>query len=290
MGRFIRGDVREAEVDLDSAARVADELRQPAQLWLVRATQAMLALALGSLNEAGELVPEALTLGERAQPEWAVSAYTIHQYTFGDFQGRPEESEAPIRSLVAAYPSRPVFRCALAHLYAKQGRSLEASQELADLAGDTFSAIPFDVEWLFGMSLLAETAALLDDTGSGAVLYELLLPWAAWNAADMAEGIRGSISHYLGLLAAASERLSDAEQHFEDALNSNERMGLIPWLARTRHEYARMLLARDGPGDRERAERVLGEAQTAYRELGMNGYAAEAAVLAGKARFPSADG
>ena len=34
------------------------------------------------------------------------------------------------------------------------------------------------------MSLLAETSALLGDTDSAAVLYGLLLPWAAFNAAD----------------------------------------------------------------------------------------------------------
>ena len=43
------------------------------------------------------------------------------------------------------------------------------------------------------MSLLAETSALLGDTDSAAVLYGLLRPWAALNAADQPEGIRGSV-------------------------------------------------------------------------------------------------
>ena len=46
-------------------------------------------------------------------------------------------------------------------------------------------------------------------------------------------------------------------------------MGARPWLAHTQHDYARMLLARDAPGDRERAELLLSEALATYRELGM---------------------
>src|SRR3954453_22557251 len=61
------------------------------------------------------------------------------------------------------------------------------------------------------MSLLAETSALLGDGASAAVLYRLLLPWAKCNAADHPEGIRGSISRYLGLLAATTKPCDEAE-------------------------------------------------------------------------------
>ena len=41
----------------------------------------------------------------------------------------------------------------------------------------------------------------------------------------------------------------------------NARMGALPWLARTREDYARMLLGRNRPGDRARAEDMLGAAR-----------------------------
>ena len=44
-----------------------------------------------------------------------------------------------------------------------------------------------------------------------------------------------------------------------------------------------MLLTRDGPGDREPAPELLDEALAAYRELGMETYAASAAELANAA-------
>ena len=129
------------------------------------------------------------------------------------------------------------------------------------------------------MSLLAETAALLGDTGSASVLYRLLLPWSALNVVDQAEGIRGSLSRYLGILATTTKRWEEAGPHFEQAVAMNERMGARPWLAHTYSDYARLLLARDEPGDRGHALELTGRALEGYRELGMDSFAAGAAQL-----------
>jgi hypothetical protein len=134
------------------------------------------------------------------------------------------------------------------------------------------------MEWLYGMSLLAETCALLGDTDSAPVLYGLLLPWAAFNVADHPEGFRGSVSRYLGILAATMERFEDAARHFEDALEMNEHMGARPWLAYTQEDCGRMLLARDAPGDRQRGEKLLATATATYHELGMDGALARTGV------------
>ena len=273
------GDVRGAQVDLAAASRIADELRQPAQLWETSSTQALLALAAGRLTEAEALIPQAFALGERALPEMAIPVYRLQRYTLCDFRGRLEEVEPAICDLVAEYPARPVFRCALAHLHARLGRTAEAQRALDDLAGDDFSALPFDQEWLYGMSLLAETSALVGDNNSAAVLYRLLAPWAAFNAVDVGEGFRGSVSRYLGLLAATTKRSQDAELHFEHALQRNAEMGARPWVAHTQDDYARLLLSRNERGDRERALELIGEALTTYRELGMESWATSASEL-----------
>jgi tetratricopeptide (TPR) repeat protein len=257
MAQLMVGDVRGAEADLAAASLIADELRQPIQLWHVYAVRAMLALAAGRLAEAEQLVPQAFVLGERAQPEMVVPVDRLQRYALCDFRGGLEEVEPAICDLVAEYPARVAFRCALTHLHARLGRPLEAKRSLDELAEEDFSALPFDQEWLYAMSLLAETSALLGDTASAPILYGLLIPWAGFNAVDHPEGIGGSVSRYLGLLAATMKRWSDAEQHFEDALALNERMGARPWLAHTRNDYARMLVARGAAGDTERAQQLL---------------------------------
>jgi DNA-binding SARP family transcriptional activator len=274
------GDVVDANADLDAMSSIAEELRQPVQLWQVCAAKAMLALAGGRLIEAEELVTQAFELGERAQPEMAIPVYRLQSYTLCDFRGTLEEIEPAISELVVEYPARPVFRCSLAHLHAQVGRLAEATIALDDLAGNDFSALPFDIEWLYGMSFLAETAVLLGDGERVAVLYRLLLPWAELNAADHPEGTRGSVSRYLGILSTSMKNWNDAQLHFEHALERNSRMDARPWLAHTQNDYARMLLARGAHGDHERAHDLLDQALPVYSELGMDSFAATAAALA----------
>ena len=66
-----------------------------------------------------------------------------------------------------------------------------------------------------------------------------------------------------------SRRWDEAEQHFHDALALNTRMGARPWVAYTQYDYATMLLARNQPGDQEKAQELLALALTTAHELGM---------------------
>ena len=274
------GNISEMVSGVDAMSRIADELGQPAHLWEARAGQAMLALAAGRLAEGEELVDRAFALGERAKPEIAIPVYRLQQYTLCDFRGGLDALEPAIRDLVTDWPARPAFRCALAHLHARIGWRSEAQRALDDLTRDDCSALPFDQEWLYGMSLLAETSALLRDTDSAAILYELLVPWAALNAADWPEGIRGSLARYLGMLATTTTRWDQAQLHFEDALAMNTRMGARPWLAHTQHDYAHMLLTRARTRDRAQACDLLTQARITYRELGIETHATTASAPA----------
>jgi hypothetical protein len=223
---------------------------------------------------------EAFRLGNRVFPETAIPAFELQRYTLADFREELAEVEAPLVELVAAFPSRPVMRCALAHVHARLGRHEEAHRALDELAAEDVPGLPLDQEWLYGTSLLAEVAVLVGDAASAEFLYAALSPWAGFTAADHPEGFRGSISRDLGVLAAMLERPEEAALHFDTALEANERMGLSPWLAHTQREYARLLLARNGAGDRDRAAELLVAALATYREVGMPGYVAEAEALA----------
>lgn len=284
------GDVRGAELDLATASRISEELRQPAPLWEVRSAQAMLALAAGRLEEAEELVRESFALGERAEPEGAIPVHRLQQYALCDLRGSLEEAEPAICDLIAEYPARPVFRCAAACLHARLGRETEARRALADLAQDDFSGLPFDQEWLYGICLLAETAVLLGDIDCATVLYGLLLPWERFNAVDMAEGFRGSVGRYLGLLATATRRWEEASTHFEAAVAMNARMGARPLVAQTQEDHARMLAARGETGDRSRALDLTREALATYRDLGIESWAAAAADFERTLRAAAARG
>jgi tetratricopeptide (TPR) repeat protein len=235
----VAGDVGSYSDDLEQAAEIAARLRSPTDLWQVAAMRAMLAIAAGRLDEAEALITTASEPGAQAQPDMAVPITVMQRYALGDLRDDLNGFDAELEELALAFPARPVFKCALAHLHARTGRTGQAAAELARLGRDGFAAIPFDAEWLYALSLLAEVASLTGDVAAAERLYELLLPWRHVVAADPPEGIRGSVSHDLGLLAAALGRRDDAERHFEAALGVEESLGFASCAARTRAELAR---------------------------------------------------
>jgi DNA-binding SARP family transcriptional activator/tetratricopeptide (TPR) repeat protein len=262
---LIRGDVRLAEREAAAFNVLAAEIKQVPQLWDAASTGALLALNAGRFAEAEALSAEALEYGKRALPDAAVPIHVLHEFALRDFRGGLERLEPSVRELVESYPARGVFRCALVYLYARGARASEAERELRDLAAAGFQALAFDQEWLFGMALLAEAAVFVSDAASAARLYPLLEPWGDLNAVDQAEGTRGSVRRYLGLLARLLERPDEAVAHFEAALLANERMGARPWLARTQEDFASLVMEREP----ERGRELLDAALAAYRELGM---------------------
>jgi tetratricopeptide (TPR) repeat protein len=251
------GRLEEAAANLDREAAIAETLRQPVQLWQTHTSRAMLALTAGRLAEAEELIPKALASREQAFPQVAIPVYRLQRATLFEFRGRLGEVLPDLVALVADYPTRPMFRCALAHAHARVGHADDARAALGEMSADGVAALPFDQEWLLGMAFLAESAAILDDTAAQATLYDALLPWAALNTGDHPEGIRGSAARYLGLIAPSPEQ---AAEHFEDALAMNERMGARPWLAYTQTDCARLVPGREALQD---------AALATYEELGM---------------------
>jgi DNA-binding SARP family transcriptional activator len=264
------GDPVVRAVQLDSMTRVAEGLRQPAQLWMLAVAQATLALAEGRFDEGAELIEHAATVGERVQ-SWSAAAvaHTLPLFLLRREHGRLEDFEREIQGPGHEFSGPLVRQSVLAHVHARRGRAGEAKATLHDLTGRDLSDWHVDEEWLVGICLLAETCVILEDTERAAPLYELLSPYASLNAVAVPELALDSVSRPLGMLATLLGRFEDAARHFEEALRMNERMGARPWLAHAQEEYGRMLHLRSAEGDRERAEELLSRAQATYEELGV---------------------
>jgi hypothetical protein len=193
--------------------------------------------------------------------------------------GRVAEIHEVMERAVAEFPTRPVFRCALACVHVELRDAGEAQRLLAALAADDFVAVNRDNEYLFSLGFLADAARDLGDARSAAVLYDLLVPYAHLNASNADELATGSVSRPLGVLATAMTRWEEAGRHFEAALAQNTAMGARPWVAHSRHDYARMLLERDHDGDRDRSRPLLIAARTEYEALAMTTWAQRAQEL-----------
>jgi hypothetical protein len=80
--------------------------------------------------------------------------------------------------------------------------------------------------------------------------------------------VSGPVAFYLGLLSTTIGDWPETEGCFAAAAATQERIGAPTLLARTRLEWARMLLARAEP-DAERARDLLRQALATARELGL---------------------
>jgi tetratricopeptide (TPR) repeat protein len=264
------GDLAAAYADLEAMTILADELRQPAQRWLVAVHRPVLALLEGRFDAAEGLIAEARLVGERAQSWSATVNSGLQLYILRREQGRIAEVEQLVLNAAADYPTYPIWRCVLANMLAELGSTAQARTELDALAADGFGRLPFDEEWDVSLCLLAETAARLGDGARAARLYELLLPYADRVAVSYPEISMGPVSSFLGILAATCGDYDDAARHFEDALSLSERIGARPWLAHAQDDCGRLLLHRGRPGDAERAHDLLDQARAGYAELGMS--------------------
>jgi tetratricopeptide (TPR) repeat protein len=72
-----------------------------------------------------------------------------------------------------------------------------------------------------------------------------------------------------GISAGCGGNWDKAEEHFQTALRRAEEMPHIIEQPEARRFYARMLLDRNAPGDREKARQLLNEAIEMYRRIGM---------------------
>ena len=264
------GDLAAVPAEIGITSRISDDLRQPAQLWMVAAGRALCALLEGRFEQAGELTEEAFRLGERTIPWNAAVTRDFQLFALRREQGRLDELEEAVRDAVQAYPTYPVWRCVLADLYAELGRHDQARAEFERFAADDFTGLPFNEEWLLGLTLLADVCAALGDVPRAGRLYELLLPYRELHAVGQVEISLGAVARALGKLAATAGRCEQATRHFEAAIRLNEQSGARPWTAHARHDYARMLAAH---GDRQQAHQQLAQALATYRELGMDRWA-----------------
>ena len=263
------GDPDRRARELAATTRAAEDLRQPAQLWMLAAARATLALAQGRFADARELIQRAAEIGKRVLAWNAEAARKLQLFMLLREQGGLDGYLPEVRDHAHEFPSPLVHQAVLAHVYARLGRAEEAASIVREVTRRDLSDWHVDEQWLVSICLLAETCAILDDAAPAASLYDLLLPHAAQNAVAVPEIALDSAGRTLGILATLLGRFEDAARHFRHAVVMNERMVARPWVAHTQLEHARMLLRRDADGDRKRATELLTGARATYRELGM---------------------
>jgi eukaryotic-like serine/threonine-protein kinase len=276
-------DLPAARREFEVKSAIAEELRQPAQLWDRATTKASLALFEGRFDEAEVAIREALEVGRLAAAANAQSAFDLQMYGLRREQGRlAERLEMAERAVTPWYP---VGRYVLVDTYVQLDRQEDARRAFDVLAKEDFP-VNLEMQWLFSLHLLAEVCRYLDRPEEAAVLYERLLPYADSNASLPPELCGGSVSRGLGILAAVMSKPTDAAAHFEHALEKNAAMGASPWVAHTQYDYARMLVSDASPGSADRADELVESCLATCRALGMHRLEEHAAELSAARTAP----
>jgi hypothetical protein len=138
---------------------------------------------------------------------------------------------------------------------------------LRELAVNDFAAVAYDWLWLQAICNCAEASSALRDSATAAPLFNLLEPYHAQFAVFVSSV--GSVAHFVGALAATLGRFDEADAFFQEAAEMETAAGAVTCLARTRVDWARMLLARNQPADADRARSLLDDAIATALAVGL---------------------
>ncbi|MFY9587463.1 MAG: adenylate/guanylate cyclase domain-containing protein [Actinomycetota bacterium] len=267
------GDLAAVAKQIDDYAALAEELKQPYQLWFAEVFGAMRASLEGRLDDAETLMQRALEIGSRTQGENAVQFFAAQLMTLREHQGRLLEMQPAIRAYAEQFPDVLAIRAALSYIYAMHERDDDSRAAFEQAAVNDFADIPRDTTWLLTLTMLTQTCARLGDRGRAKILYDLFVPYASRTiVVGPAIACFGSAARYLGILAATIGRRGDAERHFADAVEMNERMHARPYLAHSLREYGELLATSADPAELAKSEELLERAAGLYAELGMTSF------------------
>jgi DNA-binding CsgD family transcriptional regulator len=273
------GDVEAVAAETGGFHERAEALREPQYRALALAWKACIAHQRGTTQEADELLQQALTLCgpiENPNLDYLLTAWKIDAARdlgrVAMLEELRPEAEAIARLLPPWWITLTLVDCDL-------GNYETARAQLAQIVSRDYRPV-LQRHWLglrFG-SRLAEICAALGEASEAERVYPMLLPYAQQFV--VGDSCLGSVSRYLGLLAATCKEWAAAEAHFITALDLNAAMGHRVQLAHTRRDYGAMLLHRNRADDTHAAREHLDQAAVAYRQFGAEYHAERAAALA----------
>jgi tetratricopeptide (TPR) repeat protein len=263
------GDMPAAEADIAAHVRLAGELRMPYHEWAATTLQACRALLDGDLGAAEALAQRAPALLS-GRPIARLAC--LNQMTYIRWeQSRLGELRDAWQEIVERFPQTGFGMAWLALADTALQRHDDARRALRAQV-DALASLPRGGLWLSTLAATSLAAAHLEDPDAAAAVYPLLLPYASRTIiipVPHPAVCCGSASLYLGLLASALSRWDEADAHFAAAIQDNSGLHARAFLARTQHEYARMLIRRGQTADQDRAFALLDHAEAAAHALGL---------------------
>jgi class 3 adenylate cyclase len=265
------GDVVEAERCVARNREIVTHLGQPVLTWVTLHHDATLRV-LHADTDAERTVASAREFGEVAigQPDIEFLS-SGHWRTLGWDRGRLDEREDWIRHVSQQLGGLfPVVKAMHALVLLEQDQIEAAASIFDEFAADDFAHPTHNVGWVMFATECAWLCSRLQRADCVPRLRKMLEPYPEQFAVGgFGSWVVGPIALYLAMLATTVRDWDAADAYFGDAAAMHERIEAPTWLARTRLEWARMLLVRAAPGDAARSVDLLHLALETARVLGL---------------------
>lgn len=254
---------------LDKLSELGETRQRLHVQWIARHGRAMQAILDGGFAAAERHAERALELGRQTHGDQVEGVYGIQMFTIRREQGRLAEVAPVIKHLVDQEADQSTWKPGFALIACDLGYKTPAQDILNALAERDF-AFDLDAKRSTILAYLAEVCAVVGDRVRAELLYEILLPFRFKTiTAGVTTVCYGAADRYLGLLASLLENWQTAEEHFDAALEVNERMKARPWRAHTQYDFATMLRRRGRRDDLKRSDQFLKESLEAAMSLDM---------------------
>jgi hypothetical protein len=268
--------VEEAERALERNEKLVADLGQPVLTWATLHHRATLkVLRYDADAEAAIAASFDMGLSSIGQPDIGFFSYAQRRMFLWD-RGRLGEMEDWIRTVVERMSSTnewmnyPLLPAVYAFVLMETGQRDAAAAIFDDIAATGFTHPTNNVGWLMFHAECAWMCARLGREDCVPHLRSTLEPFAEQLVVGSFAGwVTGPVAFYLAVLASTVADWPEAEARFSAAAATHERIGAPGNLARTRLEWARMLLTRAEPGDADRAGELLRRALATAREFRM---------------------
>jgi class 3 adenylate cyclase/tetratricopeptide (TPR) repeat protein len=260
------GEFELASRCLMAASEVAQELQQPMLLWTITFVRAMHAVLHGDHSLAEELTTSAIEFGNASGQPDAFTFFGTQLMSIRLQQGRLGEFVSLVASVAEQFPAIPSYKAVLAaaHLDAGDANSASALVEAAAIEG---FALPMDLAWFDGVLWYARPVIELHIASAARQLLDLLAPYHQL-VPNNSLMCHEPVAMFLGGLATVLELYDDAERYFAEAADLNQRGNMSFAEAHTNLLWGRMLRARNGLGDADRARAVFERARESAASRG----------------------
>jgi DNA-binding CsgD family transcriptional regulator len=272
------GRLADAADELGALGVAVERVGGPVSAWHRDRVAACIAQAQGRYAEAAETGRRGFVRMRAIERAPATGAYFALQTALAGHAGVSAEAEAFLGTFQSPPRFRTIQKLSQAVLLLAAGRAAEAdaSYRQAGPLG-TWSLPAFFV--LPGYVYATLVTAQLGRVADLASLLDRLAPHRAEHAIGGGVAYLGPVALAMGRGAVALGRRDRGVEHLSAAAALATTIGAPGYVAEADYHLATALLARGGPGDRDRARSAAAECASLVAALGMTAYAERAAEL-----------